>query len=604
MDTLCYTKLERMTKKNILGKDLMELSPSWYQGTDKIGFKYESPLQWQNEHTPKTQIRTYWNADESNDANCMYWAPRIYQPYICIIDSVSSEETVFLENGQLYKQSFDSLVFPNHVNSAALFHFQEWKRTYHSFNAFATILHNNEWVLNKYGAVPILSEQWNIPFDLQKRARIYENRSYCLQTKVNKAKSFCNWWVSWEDVIILHEPDVTSKHSFSEVTLALTLQITAEQVADRDVFISLLDLAESNIKIWSRNNHQPCILLIYVANTTDEIVDIMWARWEHKPYLKHVVVGAIFSKSEKVMVSRKAMMNMVSDKSKTRWIITGLELERGLILSEEFTFFCRRAAMIYGEISTGNVFVIPQMAALGDSNDKIHDVDDPNSNGSFLPTSIMTLLQENEEEIDYSYNLSPLDCIKCDEQMEEKHEHVENQIDQLWRELTRSELINGVTDLSDHSAELLSQALFGVQKEFSDLLSSERLQDFDKSLILMVDSYGPKPGMWTKDLVREVEEFAGWQCNNAMRISQLATYGYRISALAGAFAMSTITSRSICPEDPHGVTHGSSRCDGCFMVEEKKILNSIIHTEVMRSIKSKDLWQQMTQTNVKINKID
>lgn len=540
------------------------------------------------------------------DAKCMYWAPLTYQPDICLNDpDLSSKDTIVFKDGNFYKVS--NIVTPN-LQSAAFFHFQEWKRTYLSSTDFSPILSNsneindgNHWALTQYGAIPLLSSQtksdpnqFSSSHDPGDEIR---DQTYCLETSVKKNKLVCSWWTSWDDVHILYESSIKNKQNANnQVTLAMTLQISAEQVTNIDVFESLLNLAEINMNLWSP---QPCILLLHIAGATVEWTKTFSQRWKEKEYGEkgqYILIGAIYS-SDSAMVSRKALMNMVSDAAfRTRWVVTGLELERGLMLSKESVFFCVRSAMVYGSISSGDIFIIPQLAFL-----ERNGSDEDDEESTFDTISITDLLKNDDDVSDWTFDLSPHDCQICDEQMEEKHEQVENQLDQLWWDTTRAELLSERTnhEMDDHTADLLSQVLFGIRRELSNLLLEERLKQFDKSPIIMMDRLGPKAGLYTKteNLARHVEELAGWQCHNALQLSQLASYGYRIRTVTGAFAISTPQIRqSICRSHKNGSrTHGSSRCDGCFMVEDSKLLLSLYHIQKKKPARAALLWHLQSE---------
>lgn len=84
----------------------------------------------------------------------------------------------------------------------------------------------------------------------------------------------------------------------------------------------------------------------------------------------------------------------------------------------------------------------------------------------------------------------------------------------------------------------------------------------DTSPILMTDNMGPRNDMLTGELAREVEECGDKQCYNGLRLAQLATLGYNINIMGGAFAASTEKSRNIAFSGLiNDSTAGLSRCD-------------------------------------------
>ena len=118
----------------------------------------------------------------------------------------------------------------------------------------------------------------------------------------------------------------------------------------------------------------------------------------------------------------------------------------------------------------------------------------------------------------------------------------------------------------------------------------------DSSPILMTDNMGPQSGMLASDIAREVEEFGGKQCYNALRLAQLSTYGYSVDVLAGAFALSTPNTRKLAFDYVvSNASLGASRCDGCFFFYDEKhedILEDISMDERKRPAKASLLWME------------
>ena len=158
------------------------------------------------------------------------------------------------------------------------------------------------------------------------------------------------------------------------------------------------------------------------------------------------------------------------------------------------------------------------------------------------------------------------------------------------------------SSMMKHRASILDD----FQLSLIGLLTEENhynLFAMDESPILLTDNLGPRQGMYTSELVREVEEFGGKQCYNGLRLAQLATLGYTIDVLVGAFAASTGETRDLAfagmpkmiHDDKSGLQQqlGHSRCDGCFFFDEKHedILEDIVKDERMRPAKAAILWE-------------
>ena len=149
-------------------------------------------------------------------------------------------------------------------------------------------------------------------------------------------------------------------------------------------------------------------------------------------------------------------------------------------------------------------------------------------------------------------------------------------IEKLWWQLTESEAKQ--KDLYGMPVEEHALKLELVQSKVTALLSEKEqynLYATNASPILLVDNLGPRAGMLTSDMVREVDEFGGKMCYNSMRFAQMATLGYRVNILNGAFAVSTpVLRKSI--GDPSTGPLGVSRCDGCFFFTKKRAHEDIL----------------------------
>jgi len=167
----------------------------------------------------------------------------------------------------------------------------------------------------------------------------------------------------------------------------------------------------------------------------------------------------------------------------------------------------------------------------------------------------------------------------------------------LWWQLNEKFISDTQATSDEKSIEEEALALDKTQLNLMSLLTVKRHYDLfamDVSPILLTDNLGPHHGILTSDLVRETEEFGGKLCYNGLRLAQLATYGYSINVLAGAFALSTPTTRSYASAGvPKKTSLGNSRCDGCFFFDEKHevILEAISKDERARPAKAALLWE-------------
>ena len=583
------------------GKALLQLSPTWFEDRDNVyGSKERAPLQRQvgkKELVPTTATRK---------SNCMYWVPESYQSNICI-SGVNSNETLFWMDGKLYKQPFENTKLPGNVMSRPFFHFQEWKRYYRAAQ-LATLHHSTEvlgWVLAREGAIPIFPNEshgsrwptlvsplghvmteWRTA-DNSNRKMLPHVR-YCLRSGPRRhppqpVVAECFNSVSWQDqerVEILHGAPVWQHIDVKrEVTLALTVQITPKQAADNGALDGMLDIVIANINAWQG---QPCVVVIHIARATPESIAKVRSRFAVLE--TDATLVAMISQEETDLISRKALLNMANDAAPTRWVVSGLEVERGLVLSNEASALAYRRAKIHND-SCGTVLVIPQFA--------IKDDDDKRINLSFNDLAEM---RRTGEPVVYGPGEYE---DKCDgDEGDKETDKVLRPAHKLWWRLSTKETAGNYVPNDDASVRELALALDDMQLSFTKLLAKENeieLISFDSSPILMTDSIGPHKGMRTSELAREVEEFGGKKCYNGLRLAQLAALNYNIDVLTGVFAISTSSSRHASSGHVVENASGSSRCDSCFMFDHdhESTLHSIINDERARPAKASILWDEM-----------
>ncbi|CAB9510131.1 expressed unknown protein [Seminavis robusta] len=475
-------------------------------------------------------------------------------------------------------------------------------------------------------------------------------RSYCLSSRPRtfppvppapQCVSQISWWDEERVHILSMAPAwQTDLDVKLDVTLVLTLQVPVHQANEATALNGLLDIVVANLNRWQG---QPCVLIMHVAvedeSQQDDVILLMEDRLTEKsaagaannnnnkfdanenPGIDEspialefdtgsCLIGVIFANLAATVdmekkqvppdtyhVSRKALLNMAMDAVPTRWWISGVELERGMMLSMDAAFFAHRAALSYQSVP-GTVFWLPQFAL---------DVEDDFDEGFTLSN----LLEYRHKEL----VKEPIDfeAGQCEASSGDKMkpERVFGPVTSLWWELTKNVLQEKSSYMED---EEMTQKRAKIQHELQlrlvELLTSEKHYDLfamDESPILLTDNQGPKLGMATNEIAREVEEFGGKLCYNALRIAQLSTLGYSLNILPSAFAASTGTSRSAAywtgvPDDRHGLedetTVGGSRCDGCFMFDEdhESILEGIAKDERKRPAKAAVLWEEPEPT--------
>lgn len=424
------------------------------------------------------------------------------------------------------------------------------------------------------------------------------------------------------------------------VTLSLTLQITSADMKDESVVKNLLSLADSNIYTWG--THQPSVLLIYLdasAEDDDKLVrtrelvkETFGTRDSETPETLHLKGSLVtIVESAKASVSRKALMNMAAHAGPTRWIVTGLELERGLVLSKEAALHATREALVHANMP-GHVFVIPQFASTRDDTraNAEREADTYLTERNLFSSVGADLLPMIREKQTMSSNLEEFDCMKCsgnkqdasedkdddepgvgggetfgddggeetsaDEEEEDDGQQrrrltelssfeksAEKQLEDLWWNLSVVQVYGtagGFNSKVKTSLSTVSKAEDHIEVALISLLDrsnehEQYLRHFDKSPILMIDRNGPRKGMMSLDLAAEVEEFSGKRCYNLLRLAQLAVLGYNINVLPGVFAASyPKTRKAVCKKKK------AQQCD-CEL-ESEATIKQILIDEVKR----------------------
>ncbi len=417
--------------------------------------------------------------------------------------------------------------------------------------------------------------------------------------------------------------DEKSINANEDVTLVLTLQITSSHMREESLVQNLLAMADSNIFLWSG---QPSVLLIHIDSTeanqggemnelakTLQFIKEKFETDQKEPasdqtlHLKNSLVAIVDSK--KPAVSRKALMNMAIHAAPTRWIVSGLDLERGLVLSQEASYFAARGAKVYADLP-GHVFVIPQFASKRDDTRRNSDSEaNPVPEGRVLYSGVGNdLLPTIRTKQSMTSNIAEYDCSRCsnaviddgagagageeltDDGSESRRlleessskRSVEEQIEDLWWDLSVAD-VYGTAGGFRSSLDLIAKIHDRIEVSLMSLLDRiedhlEYLRYFDKSPILLIDRLGPLKEMMTLDLVSEVEEFGGSRCFNLLRLAQLATVGYKVTVLPGAFAASYPKTRAALCTD--SITKQTRYCD-CDITSESTI-REILIDEVKR----------------------
>ena len=381
-----------------------------------------------------------------------------------------------------------------------------------------------------------------------------------------KCSDVCSWQDRNRVEVISNAPEWGKVSVESDVTATFVVHI--EVAGHRDSLSQWVDLIQRNLHQW---NGAPSVLVIHlslgVGASRNTSIEVLRKAFSDSPLTKQSLVAVVISDDGGV-VSRKALLNMAIDAAPTRWYLSGLEVERGLVLSVG-SLEVTHEAINSARTSTGKVFFLPQFGL----------------NTTSLDTNVavqeMTLAHKKTL-LEHPYKFDKV----CGRDSDSSFNRIEDLPYQQWW---------GSGSLSSMIASKFTDM---VGSSFRKLLDEpDRLYDFEESPILLVDNRGPRPGLWTHHLVREVEEFAGRRCYNGLRVAQLAGFGYNFSVLHGAFAVSIPSTRevSLYANDPS--KPGFSKCEGCFLFNHLgpdmiEMRDEIAESEMTRPGKTQALWKE------------
>ena len=291
---------------------------------------------------------------------------------------------------------------------------------------------------------------------------------------------------------------------YEDIVLTLTLQVQTEVTGDGNnknrgnVIDGMLDVLESNLVGWGSTH--PSVVLVQVTSigSRDNIGDLTISKMRERfgydgtktVKYPHSVMGVIVvSMDSPKEVSRNALMNMAREACRTRWVISGLEVERGMVISGEAWYFARRAKYAYGN-NPGSVFVLPQFSAIGTIANSQNVI--PLSS----PISIVDILDKkgNNQMGGSLYISSDIDSFDCPGSCNNtvvQEKKVETMIDQVWWQTTLLEMEkttppndNDTTSekndlvmdslLDIKSIDSLSHGFLDIYFNMTDLLSKEK----------------------------------------------------------------------------------------------------------------------------------
>eukprot|EP00977_Amphora_coffeiformis_P007983 scaffold1803_cov92-Amphora_coffeaeformis.AAC.6 len=592
---------------------------SYHRLADSPLYRDDS-LPWQEPIGAMEPISLPRDAHQEDDPCQFFWIQQKYRPQLCLPEALDTHETIYWVKGQLSKQETRDLVIADGLLTGPFFHFQEWKRHFMAHQLTAVL--DPQWssiLLTQHGGLPVkyndpttssnirkrqshqsssslspsplglaLEQHWK--GDLMRmlehdeleaeshRLRLLPRNTYCLLH--GEPQRFhtipCEDAVVWSDTeriqILSAAPAWNKLDVEQEVTLCLTLHI-----AEIKATTAWADLLADNLDNWQG---QPAVVVVSLQglkeSQTEQAVAVLQEKL--KSFSDTAFVAVIFPKENEEgdgeannLVSRKALMNMATDMSPTRWYVYGMEVERGLVLSRDSVVLALRAAAT--SVQSGRILWVAQYG--------LNDND--TSAVSATTISLKDLVQARGQDTVQSPWRFDKPCPTDSKRGEGDHlssPHI------LWW-LTSMNLVapdkKRVTDeeirkRAESTDEMNQDALKILQTPESLLVSEE-------SPILLVDNTGPYMGIRAHTFVREVEAFAGVRCFHLLRMALLIAGGYQLGVLEGAFATSSQDTRKISPE------YSSTKCDGCPVLEgHSKTKDALIQSEVQRIVNTVIVW--------------
>lgn len=472
-------------------------SKFWFE-KDKIYKKKD--LQWEIGDRMKL-------SEAKVDESCMYWVPREFQTDICYKD-ISSHDTVMLVNGKVYKQRYQEKKFPNRIISKAFFHFQEWKRIYRPDQLYALSLPRVDrrnkllgWQLFEEGAVPLFS-----PSSALSKLKLAGKRSnsndflpslhFCLVSsgKRSHSSSECDYSISWTDdsVLILSSGDWLQL-SRNEITLIIPFTLDESKNA-QDLSRYLLIL-NSNLELWVDS---PVVILLYAKGSVKFMSSVKGQVSNMLKKRGKYLVGIIHDDNaeEYEQPSMNALFNMAESVKRTRWILTGLDINQGLEISQDSLKFTKRAVAM-NKNSKNDLFILPFV--------KYQQID---------PSRISLV--------------ETIEAMKLDES---DFTDFENLVRRVWAKASHDEILPSVKKAKYFSDEEINIRALAAKNFQNELLSfAEEIVHFKRQPVLLIDTDGDLP-MQIIDLPQE--------CTYSLRIAQYVLMNYAITVLPGAFVFET-----------------------------------------------------------------
>jgi hypothetical protein len=524
-----------------------------------------------------------------------FWIQPIYRHALCLKEEIQPDETLYWIRGELHKQQVVPMVVQTGLETGPLFHFQEWKRHYQTNHL--TAISDPSWsalVLTREGGIPVQYQEttvsgirrrfaedhavasplsWKGPWEnimekSESRLQILSDLGYCLRFTISNHQLVCDDMIHWADVdrikILTRAPAWKDVDAGTEVTLCLAVAIT-----DMTKVESLTGIIGSNLENWQ---DEPAVVVIslppggedHVNEALDQISNAL-VSFDETAFVAVVLSQPVETDDDaetapQVVPNRNALFNMAVDMSPTRWFVSGLEVERGLILNRNSVILALRA--VATSVRSGRALWLAQHALEGE-----HAIGLQASSASVRELS----LAKTQSAVQPAWQLGQ-PCGEND------GDNSVLALDTLWWSLS-----NVLLD-SDKSTSI-SRAEIAFRAKRIDEISQEILRKPDvettESPIILMDNAGPIPGARAHTLLREPESMYGVGCMGRLRLALLLAAGYQLDVLEGAFAVSTSETRIQTLD-----------CEGCIAWKgHQKKKEELRQIEIRRVVDSAIVWE-------------
>jgi hypothetical protein len=534
------------------------------------------------------------------DSCHFFWIRPVYRNALCLPSTIAADDNLYWVNGKLYKQGVAEMTVQTGLATAPLFHFQEWKRHYQAHHLTAVL--DPSWtsfLLSREGGIPVLHEEavaasglrkrvqalsgapWRWPRDLAvmgeqtRSSDVFPDFSYCLWYKMDhRGQLTCHDRLYWSDTQRINLLTSASGWKLVEAEGDVTLCL-AVAIRDLDFMASYAKLIQNNLNSWQG---QPAVIIVSFPQASRSQLDNAWDELENalQMYDATALVVVIWpaklpngeSESETTgyIVSDKALLNMAVDLSPTRWYVTGLDLDRGLILNRDSVVLALRA--VSTSVRSGRVFWLAQYA--------LNDNPLVGLQAESLSLHDLALAQTHSV-VQPSWQIDE----PCDEDGSDTENNSMTALNTLWWSLSKTMLDSEQNSISRTEIMLRAQRIEEINRQIlSQALTMGNAANSEPS-ILLVDNLGPHTGARVHTLIRGSESFYGIGCAGARQLTMMIAAGYQVDVLEGAFAVSSAETRI-----------KKLTCEGCLAWKgHQEIMAEMIRMEMRRIVNTAIVWE-------------